>query len=250
MPRPDAATLQAWWQALQQGDAQARHKLITHYLYLVKYAVGRLLVHLPSHLDADDLVGYGLIGLIQSVDKFEPARKIRFETFAMTRIRGAMLDQLRALDWMPRSLRQKAKEIEQAIQRIEQRTGQNADDTAIAAELGISSGTLQQQLLETSFLVLSLDYLLNPQQADSETLGGLIADPSPQPAEQAEQAALKDSLKQALQSLPEREQKLVALYYFEGLTMKEIGKALNLTEARICQLHAQAILRLRARMQS
>ena len=248
--RPDAANLRAWWQAYQhEGSGEARTKLITHYLYLVKYAVGRMLVHLPAHLDPDDLIGYGMMGLIQSVEKFELARNVRFETFAMTRIRGAILDQLRAMDWMPRSLRQKAKEIEQAIARIEQETGRSADEDAIAATLGIEVDTLRQTLSETSFLVLSLDYLLNPHAEGSESLGAAIPDPGPRPEDHAETEALREALQAAIKSLPEREQKLIAFYYFEGLTMKEIGRVLQVTEARICQLHAQAIHRLRARMQ-
>lgn len=247
--RPDAATIQAWWQAYQQqGKPEAREQLITHYLYLVKYAVGRMLVNLPAHLDPDDLIGYGLMGLIQSVEKFELARNVRFETFAMTRIRGAILDQLRAMDWMPRSLRQKAKEIEQAISRIEQATGRSADETAIAQELGTDIESLRQTLSETSFLVLSLDYLLNPHEEGSESLGASIADPSSGPQEKLEQEAVRQALTASIKSLPEREQKLIAFYYFEGLTMKEIGKVLEVTEARVCQLHAQAIHRLRARM--
>lgn len=246
---PDPARIQAWWQSCQQGDAHARDQLITHYLYLVKYAVGRMLVHLPAHLDSDDLIGYGLMGLIQSVDKFEWARGIRFETFAMTRIRGAILDQLRALDWMPRSLRQKAKEIEQAIQAVEQRLGRSAEESEIAAELGVGVDLLREQLSETSFLVLSLDYLMHPDDEGGDTLAASLPDPRPRPDAQAEQQSVREALQMALQTLPEREQRLVAFYYFEGLTMKEIGQVLQVTEARVCQLHAQAIHRLRGRLQ-
>lgn len=247
MQKASSAELQSWWQALKAGDSEARDKLIVNYLYLVKYAVGRMLVHLPSHLEADDLSGYGLMGLIQAVDKFELARNVRFETFAMTRIRGAILDQLRALDWMPRSLRQKARQIEKAIYEIEQRTGRSADESSIAEALDTDIQSLRQTLSETSFLVLSLDYLLHPHAG--ETLGTQVADPRPGAAETLDRQALRQILQEALKSLPEREQKLVSLYYFEGLTMKEIGQVLELTEARICQIHAQAIHRLRARMQ-
>lgn len=249
--RPNSALLKQWWQAFQeQQDPLAREQLITHYLYLVKYAVGRMLIHLPTHLDADDLIGYGLIGLIQSVEKYELSRNIRFETFAMTRIRGAVLDQLRSMDWLPRSLRQKAKEIERVIQEIEQQTGKTADESSIAAALNIDIESLRKRLSETSFLVLSLDYLLNPYSPDSSSLGDIIADPRPHTAEKLEKEALLEGLKSAIQSLPKREQDLISLYYFEGLTMKEIGLALKVTEARICQLHAQSIHRLRARLQT
>lgn len=245
----NSGQLKKWWQAFQAtGDRQAREALITHYLYLVKYAVGRMLVHLPSHLEADDLVGYGLIGLIQSVEKFELVRNIRFETFAMTRVRGAILDQLRALDWMPRSLRKKAKAIEQAILSIEQLTGQSATEAQIALELGVSADELRQQLSETSFLVLSLDYLLNPYDSNSESLVAAIPDPSLLPEQLVEKQALQECLSQALKTLPEREQRLIAFYYFEGLTLKEIGKVLGVSEARVCQLHAQSIHRLKVRM--
>lgn len=241
---------QIWQAYLQEGSAQARERLIHHYLYLVRYAVSRLLLQLPEHLDQEDLIGYGLLGLIQSLDKFDPARKVRFETYAMTRIRGAILDALRSMDWMPRALRRKAKEIEQAIQAIECRTGQPAQEEEVAAELGISLETLQQRLSETSYLVVSLDYLLSPEshlKNWEENLPDLR--PASDPTQRLEKEALQQALQQALESLPEREQQLITLYYFEGLTMKEIGQLLNLTEARICQLHAQSIHRLKARMQ-
>ena len=245
----ETSLIRSWWQSYQEAaDQDSRQKLITHYLYLVKYAVGRMLVNLPKHLDPDDLIGYGLMGLIQSVEKFELARNVRFETFAMIRIRGAILDQLRAMDWMPRSLRQKAKEVEQAIARIEQATGRTADEESIARELGIDLETLHHTLSETSFLVLSLDYLLNPHDDGSDSFGDLIADSRMRPDEQLEQEAVRQALKESIEYLPEREKKLISFYYFEGLTMKEIGKVLEVTEARVCQLHSQAIHRLRARL--
>lgn len=240
-----------WRAYLEQGSAEARDHLIHHYLYLVRYAVSRMLVQLPSHLDGEDLIGYGLLGLIQSLEKFDPKRKVRFETYAMTRIRGAILDELRAMDWMPRSLRRKAKEVEQAIQTLENRTGQPAQEEALAAELGISPEALQQILTETSYLVVSLDYLLSPDSHLKNWEENLPdAREASDPTQRVEKEALQQALQQALKSLPEREQKLITLYYFEGLTMKEIGRLLELTEARICQLHAQSIHRLKARMQT
>jgi RNA polymerase sigma factor FliA len=250
MTKGDPAALKQWWLNYRDHqDDQAREQLITHYLYLVKYAVGRMLVHLPAHLEADDLTGYGLMGLIQAVEKFELARNIRFETFAMQRIRGAILDQLRALDWLPRSLRKKAKAIEKAIQSIEQNTGTNASEADIAAALAIDKETLQLWLSETSFLMLSFDYVFSPQENEGNTFGDTLADLAPGPAEQAQKNILRESLAQALRHLPEREQQLVSLYYFEGLTLKEIGQVLNVSEARVCQLHAKALHQLRSRLQ-
>ncbi|PIQ28606.1 FliA/WhiG family RNA polymerase sigma factor [bacterium (Candidatus Blackallbacteria) CG17_big_fil_post_rev_8_21_14_2_50_48_46] len=239
----------SWEAYLKQGQADARDRLIRHYLYLVRYAVSRMLVQLPTHLDSDDLIGYGLLGLIQSVEKFDPERKVRFETYAMTRIRGAILDELRAMDWMPRSLRRKAREVEKAIHRIENRTGKPAQEEDLALELGIELKQLHQILNDTSYLVVSLDYLLS---AGShlknweESLPDTRA--SSDPTREIDRQAMQEALQEALRSLPEREQKLVSLYYFEGLTMKEIGQVLELTEARICQIHAQAVHRLKARM--
>jgi len=244
------AQLSAWWDAWQlHGDRSAREQLLLHYLYLVKYAVGRMLVTLPPHLDGDDLIGYGLMGLIQSLEKYDRARKVKFETFAMTRIRGAILDELRAQDWMPRSLRRKARENEQAIQAIEQRKGGLATEAEIAETLSMTPQELQTALGDTAYLVVSLDYLLS---ADSSTLGTLDIpdDVSHTAAERLQGEAVQQALQAAIQSLPEREQRLITLYYYDGLTMKEIGRILQVTEARVCQLHAQSVLRLRARMQS
>lgn len=250
MASTDASLLQALWQRYQdQQDPRARDALITHYLYLVKYAVGRMLVHLPAHLEADDLTGYGLIGLIQAVEKFDLARNIRFETFASQRIRGAILDQLRSLDWLPRSLRQKAKAIEQAIQAIEQSTGQSASEAAIAQQLGIDIETLHTWLSETSFLMLSFDYVLSSDSGDQLSLGDTLADTQPGPAEQTQKQLLKADLHRVLQQLGERDQQLISLYYYEGLTLKEIGRVLKVSEARVCQLHAKALHHLRSRLQ-
>lgn len=250
MTKADHTVLKQWWLSYQKAqDPYAREQLITHYLYLVKYAVGRMLVHLPSHLEADDLTGYGLIGLIQAVEKFELARNIRFETFATQRIRGAILDQLRALDWLPRSLRKKAKDIEKAIHAIEQRTGHSASETEIAQALDIDLTTLRLWLSETSFLMLSFDYVLSPGENDGNRFGDTLADPTPGPAEQAQKKNLHNTLTSALKHLPEREQQLVSLYYFEGLTLKEIGQVLKVSEARVCQLHAKALHQLRSQLQ-
>lgn len=240
---------QLWELYQQQQDVDAREKLIIHYAYLVKYAVSRLMINLPNNLDYDDLLSYGMIGLIQSLDKFDMARNIKFETFAMSRIRGAILDELRAQDWMPRSLRKKAKDIERAIKKVEDEHGQSATEQQIADTLQISVEELHHSLSETSFLVLSLDYILSQDSQQGATLEDTIADDRDKtPAELLEVKSLQEALIKALEGLPERERLLITLYYYEGLTMKEIGRILGVTEARVCQLHSQAIHRMRSRL--
>ena len=239
------------WQDFQDNDdALAREKLIIHYAYLVKYVVHRLMVTLPATIDNDDLMGYGIMGLIQSVEKFNLARGIKFETFSMPRIRGAIIDELRAQDWLPRSLRQKAKNIEKTISKLEGELGRAPNEDEIAASLNIGTNELQQILSETSFLVLSLDYLLSPEAGDkSISIADTIADDDRKtPYMIYESKDMRTGLQNAITNLPEREKLLITLYYYEGLTMKEIGKVMTITEARVCQLHTQAILRMKSRL--
>lgn len=239
----------AWADYLDSKAPKAREKLIVHYLYLVKYAVHRMMVNLPSNLDKHDLMSYGMIGLIQSLDKFDTSRNTKFETFAMTRVRGAILDELRAQDWMPRSLRKKAKDIEKAIKRIELKKGKAASEDEIAQEMNISIKELRKSLSDTSFLVLSLDYLISRDSQQGATLEDTIPDDLDQtPSVLVQEQAKKEALIEALQWLPERERLLITLYYYEGLTMKEIGRILEVTEARVCQLHSQAVHRMRTKL--
>src|SRR5215203_5946826 len=184
-----------WRRYKEGGDASARERLVVAYSPLVKFVAGRTGARLPSHVDQADLISYGMIGLIEAMERFEPRRQIRFETFAMQRIRGAIIDELRSLDWVPRSVRSRARDIEAANSKLEH---ESAPDP--------------QAALDTS--------------------------------------EVKDRLAEAIQDLPERETLVVALYYFENLTLREIGEVLGVTESRVSQLHSKAVLRLRSRLKT
>jgi RNA polymerase sigma factor for flagellar operon FliA len=226
-----------------------RKELITEYAPLVRFVVSRLGIPSTSLLEAEDLVSYGMIGLINAIDRFDPSRGVRFEAFATSRIRGAVIDQLRALNWLPRSAVSRVRQLESTLARLEQRLGRPAKEQEAALELGVSTDRYRQMLLEVGIVVLSLDAPFSSLSQDDEiaSLGDLLEDSSaPGPAEQVEKNELTSLLAAAVDNLPERERILIALYYHDELTMKEISKVMGVSESRVCQLHMQAILRLRA----
>lgn len=247
-PSP-AATDHLWAEFVATRTPALRDELITAYAPLVRYVVGRLGIPPTSLLEAEDLVSYGMIGLINAIDRYDPARGIRFETFATSRIRGAVIDQLRVLNWLPRSAVARMRQIENALAKLEQGLGRPATDEEAAAEIGVSIDRYRQMLLEASVMVLSLDAPLASITPDEGivTLSDLLEDHiTPDPAEQTEQRELTTLLGKAIDQLPSRERLLLSLYYQEELTMKEISKLMNVSESRVCQLHMQAVLRLRA----
>lgn len=238
-----------WSEFVATRRADLRDELILSYTPLVRFVVGRLGIPATSMLDADDLVSYGMIGLINAVDRFDPSRGVRFEAFAMARIRGAVIDQLRVLNWLPRSAVARVRQIETAMATLEQRLGRPAKEQEAAAEIGVSTQRYRQMLMEAGIVVLSLDAPLGSLGQDDEvaSLGDLLEDSrSPGPHEQVEQGELATSLRNAIERLPERERLLLSLYYHEELTMKEISMLMEVSESRVCQLHMQAVLRLRA----
>lgn len=238
-----------WLEYSQTKRTELRAELITHYTPLVRYAVGRMGIPQTSLLDADDLVSYGVIGLINAIDRFDPSRGVRFEAFATSRIRGAVIDQLRVLNWLPRSAVARVRQIEVALAQLEQRLGRPAKELEAAAEVGVSLQRYRQMLLETGIVVLSLDAPLGSLMQEDEvtSLSDLIEDLTlPGPAQQVEQQEIMELLNTAVEHIPERERLLLSLYYHEELTMKEISRIMNVSESRVCQLHMQAILRLRA----
>ncbi len=240
-----------WMEFVRTRRPELRDELIIAYTPLVRSVVSRLGIPSTSLLDQDDLVSYGVIGLINAIDRFDPSRGIRFETFAVVRIRGAVIDQLRTLNWLPRSAVTRVRQVEGALAALEQRLGRPAKVEEVAAELHISTDRCLQTLQEASTMLLSLDAPVGSlsQEESVTSLADLLEDVgTPGPAEQVEQQEQIAFLGHVLDALPPRERLLLSLYYQEELTMKEISEIMRVSESRVCQLHMQAILRLRTAM--
>ena len=242
-----------WRRYKDEGDDTARERLVVAYSPMVKFVAGRLGAGLPSHVEDADLISYGLVGLIGAIERFEPERGIKFETFAMTRIRGAIIDELRSLDWVPRSVRSRAREIETAQAKLEHELQRAPTEAELAAKLGMTEEELQTSLLEiANSSVYALDELwtVSDSSGDQVSLLDTIADDgAADPQEALDINEVKDRLTEAIGSLPEREQLVVALYYYENLTLREIGEVLGVTESRVSQLHTKAVMRLKSHLQ-
>jgi RNA polymerase sigma factor FliA len=242
-----------WRRYKGEGDASARERLVVAYSPLVKFVAGRLGAGLPSHVEDADLISYGLMGLIGSIERFEPERGIKFETFAMTRIRGAIIDELRSLDWVPRSVRARAREIEAAQAKLEHELQRAPTEEELAAKLGVDEEELRTSLLDiANSSVYALDELwtISDSSGDSVSLLDTISDPrADDPQESLASSEVKDRLTDGISSLPEREQLVIALYYYENLTLREIGEVLGVTESRVSQLHTKAVMRLKSALQ-
>ncbi len=240
-----------WLQYRKSPDPQLRDRLILTYAPLVKYVAGRLGSGLPAHVDEADLVSYGLLGLIGAIERYDPDRDVKFETYAISRIRGAIIDELRAMDWVPRSVRSRAREIERAMSELEGRLGRAPTDEEISAKLGISEEELGESLGEIArSSIAALDELWTSSgSGDQVALIDTIEDESaPDPQNTLSQTELREAIADAIARLPEREKLVVTLYYYEELTLREIGEVLGVTESRVSQLHTKAILRLKARL--
>jgi len=244
-------TQSLWLEFRRTQDKALRDRLILTYAPLVKYVAGRLGSGLPAHVDEGDLVSYGLLGLIGAIERYDPERDIKFETYAMARIKGAIIDELRALDWVPRSVRSRAREIERAIAELESRLGRAPTDEEIAQKIGISVDELEESLTDISrSSIAALDELWSATgEGDQISLLDTLEDTSgPRPAEALDETELREALADAIARLPEREKLVVTLYYYEELTLREIGEVLGVTESRVSQLHTKAVLRLKARL--
>src|ERR1700710_475146 len=252
-PRPvDPALEELWKEFKATGDGDVREKLILHYAPLVKYVAGRVGVGLPPNIEQADLVSYGIFGLIDAIEKFDLSRAIKFETYAISRIKGAIIDELRSIDWIPRSIRSKAREVERAYAALEARLHRTPTEPEVAAELGIKLDDLHAIFGQVSFVnVVALDELLNVngEKGDKVSLVDTLEDTKAEdPVRVFESQETKHLLARAINMLPEREKIVVTLYYYEGLTLAEIGQVLGVNESRICQMHTKAVLQLRAKL--
>ena len=245
--------LSIWWdQYKETGDAGVREQLILSYLHLVKYAAGRVAIGLPATVDHDDLVSYGVFGLLDAIDKFDHARGVKFESYALVRIRGAILDGLRAVDWVPRSVRRHARELSRTMAQLESQLGRPATDEEMRAALDLTPreyGALLQDVAVVN--LLSLEEPIAPGESGEERLRliDMLTDGLDGPAAIAEREAVLTALAEAIEVLPERERLIITLYYYEGLTLKEIGGVIGVTESRISQLHTKALSRLRGKLE-
>ena len=251
--RRDVTSL--WSAYKDHHDEHAREQLILNYSPLVKYVAGRLSINLPNTVETADLISYGIFGLIDAIEKFEPARAIKFETYAITRIKGAILDELRAMDWVPRSVRARAREIERANIKLENELRRVPTDSEIANEIGVTDQELAGIFTKLSYTsVISFDELWTAggekDDAKSSVLDTIKDENAEDPVASFEAEEVKEILSGAVEHLPERERLVIGLYYFEGLTLKEIGQVLSVTESRVSQLHTKAVLRLRGRLRS
>jgi RNA polymerase sigma factor FliA len=242
-----------WRRYKTDGDSHVRERLVIAYSPLVKYVAGRTAAGLPPHVEEADLISYGMVGLISAIERFDLSREIKFETYAITRIKGAIIDELRSMDWVPRSVRSRAREVERAHAKLENSLQRAPTDEEIAAELEITVDELNQSLLAISHSSLvALDELwsVSDSSGDQVSLMDTIEDSAaPDPAKALDVGDLKDRIAESIAKLPEREKLVIALYYYENLTLREIGEVLGVTESRVSQLHTKAVLRLRSRMQ-
>ncbi len=227
-----------------------KKKIITEYSSLVKFIAQKISMRLPPNIELDDLWSAGVIGLMDAIDKYDPERDNKFKTYAEFRIRGAILDELRAQDWIPRSMREKTKIIERTIARLEQRLGRVPSEKEVAAELNMGLGEYQETLrLCSSVSLISIDEVGSFSNGDKKSLLAVLeSSPELNPLSQFTSHELKKQLAVAIQELPEKQRMVLSLYYYDDLNLKEIGEVLEVTESRVSQLHTQAVLRLRSKL--
>jgi RNA polymerase sigma factor FliA len=251
VPDDTEAINDLWVSYKADAAPDARERLILHYSPLVKFVAGRVAAGLPQNIEQADLVSYGIFGLIDAIDKFDPGRGFKFETYAIARIKGAIIDELRSIDWVPRSVRAKSRAIERAISKLENELKRSPEDGEVAAELEWSEGELASTLSQISFTgIVALDDLLaaSSDRSGSATVSDTITDGKHDPVEAYEVDEMKHLLADAINRMPDRERLVLTLYYYEGLTLAEIGDLLGVTESRVCQIHTKSILQLRGRL--
>ncbi len=247
----DMSEEELWTMYRETKNPKVRDLFVKQYAPLVKYVAGKIAMAMPHNVEFDDLVGFGVFGLFDAISKFDPEKHVKFKTYAVTRIRGAIFDELRSIDWVPRSIRQKTREVEEVVHRLEASLGRAASDKEISRELGISVAEFQKLMLKiSSTSILSLnDVWYSGDDNDKVSIVESIESPqSMNPDTIIEKEEIKRVIINAINELPEKEKKVLVLYYYEDLTLKEIGKVLEVTESRVSQLHTKAIMRLRAKL--
>lgn len=240
-----------WENYKKTKDPEIREFFIKQYAPLVKYVAGKVAMGKPGNIEYEDLVGFGIFGLIDAIEKFDPDKNVKFKTYAVTRIRGAIYDELRSIDWVPRSIRQKLKEVEHAILAIESRTGKVATDQEIADELNLDIRefySLMTKISGTSIISLNETWNMGDENDKVSIIDTLESNKTITPDVNAEKEEVKRLIIDAINELPDKEKKVLVLYYYEDLTLKEIGEVLEVTESRVSQLHTKAIIRLRAKL--
>lgn len=242
------AAVQTTVKNLSKNDTSYRDQLITEYLPYVKRIVHRIAIHLPSTIDIDDLMNVGVIGLIQAVDRYDPSRDNKFMTYAVFRIKGAVLSELRSRDFLSRSNRRKIRDLENACLKLEQKRGREIDDEEIAEELGVDIEQIRRTKQMSSISFISFEELEFSSRDEKEKLLSYLVDNDDDALTLARLKEIKEAVARAIEQLPGKERLVISLYYLDELTMKETGKVLNITESRVSQIHSQAILRLRAKL--
>ena len=245
----DAARKRLWEDYARLKTSDLREKLILEYAPLVKVVAGRLSMYLGYNVEYEDLVSYGVFGLIDAIDKFDTSKEVKFETYASLRIRGAILDQIRKMDWIPRTIRQRQKQLDTAMKELERRNGKPATEAEIAAYMGISEDELldwQMQVKADNMISLN-EYV---EQGNDISSDKSISSGFDTPEGVIEKNELKEVLQEALELLTEKEKKVSLLYYYEELTLKEISRVLEVSESRISQLHTKALQKMKTKMGS
>jgi RNA polymerase sigma factor FliA len=241
-----------WKTFKKEGSPEARERLILNYAPLVKFVAGRVGASLPPSVDHNDLVSYGIIGLIDAIERFELQRDVKFETFAIPRIRGAMLDELRALDWVPRSVRAKGRELDRAMSKLQASLRRDPTEEELAAELGLDTSEMRERLDSTvAMSIVALEDLLTVSNEDGDRVSLLDTLPDlgvEMPGAAIEADATRSVLRRSIEALGDRDRKVIVLYYLEGFTLARIGDILGVTESRVSQIHSKAIVALRSRM--
>jgi RNA polymerase sigma factor for flagellar operon FliA len=240
----------ALWEGYKRNsDAASRERLILQYSPLVKYVAGRVSVGLPATIEHADLVSYGMFGLIDAIEKFDLEKGVKFETYAIARIKGAIIDELRSIDWIPRSVRSKARDVEKAMTKLELQLRRTPSEQELADEMGIGVKELRQTLTQVSLVSLvALDESFSGDDSERQSLVDTLQDPRAiDPQSNFEEVEQRQMLSDALNRMTEREKTVLVLYYFEGMTLAQIGQVLGVTESRVCQMHTKAVLGLRSK---